>query len=261
MLSLVACEKENITSKFEDVPVVEAYLKANNVFEMKISRQIPFTDEVDYSTDDINNLNIFVSVDGSTYMLSSQGEGVYVDSALIISEGTQYELQFKFNDKNVTAITYIPAKPSNFQQSRAEMIIEQPDLSGSGGPFGGFPDQPDPVEFTWNNSDGSYYLIVVENIENNLVPVRDFGDNEIPAPSFRNEPSQGNSFELDSRRISYYGTHRIILYHLNPDYALLYDDGETTSQNLTTPLTGITNGVGIFTGMHSDTLLLEVKDQ
>jgi hypothetical protein len=58
----------------------------------------------------------------------------------------------------------------------------------------------------------------------------------------------------------YYGTHRIILYHVLPDYATLYDSNSTSSQNLSNPSTSILNGYGIFTGLNSDTLFVEVTE-
>jgi hypothetical protein len=50
----------------------------------------------------------------------------------------------------------------------------------------------------------------------------------------------------------------LILYHLNADYAALYNDTGNSSQNLTNPTTNIENGLGIFTGINADTLLLNV---
>jgi hypothetical protein len=42
------------------------------------------------------------------------------------------------------------------------------------------------------------------------------------------------------------------------NYALLYVEGESTFQNLTIPLTGRRNSAGIFAGMNSDNLFLEL---
>ena len=37
---------------------------------------------------------------------------------------------------------------------------------------------PDPISLTWDNNDGSYYIVVIENMETTLIPIRDFGDND-----------------------------------------------------------------------------------
>jgi len=89
-----------------------------------------------------------------------------------------------------------------------------------------------------------------------------FQTGDQPPPSlFLNKPTQGSTYEIPFGSFSYYGTHRILLYHVNPDYALLYEDQETSSQNFSTPISGINNGFGIFTGMSSDELLLEIKPE
>jgi hypothetical protein len=43
--------------------------------------------------------------------------------------------------------------------------------------------------------------------------------------------------------------------------AALYSDNSNSSQNLSNPTTNITNGLGIFTGISSDTLYLQVKQK
>lgn len=53
----------------------------------------------------------------------------------------------------------------------------------------------------------------------------------------------------------------IILYHVLPDYASLYEENTTSSKNLTNPSTSITNGYGIFTGLNSDTLYIDAEEQ
>lgn len=258
LIVIVSCEENDESSLFEDVPVIEAYLQANNIFEMTVERQIPFADEVDYSSDDIDNLDITITCDDGEFTLTPVGDGKYVDSSLIISTGTQYVLSFTFNDQEVSAITQIPSVPDSTEQSVTTINIEQMDDETM---FQGGIDMPDPVEIEWYNDDESYYLVVVENIEDDPESIVELDDDDDrPEMQFRNEPTQGSGVSIQARSFSYYGTHRIVLYHLNADYATLYDDEETTSQNLTTPITSIENGVGIFTGANSDTLWLEVYE-
>jgi hypothetical protein len=75
-------------------------------------------------------------------------------------------------------------------------------------------------------------------------------DENRPDFAFRKEPNQSNETELSSRDFQYYGNHSIELYHLNPDYAALYNSNSTSSQNLTNPITNVENGLGIFTGIN-----------
>jgi hypothetical protein len=257
LLVIAGCEKEEV-SEFTDSPIIESYLEPGNYLNVKISRQIPFTSDVEYSSDDINNLAITLVYNNTTHTLTPLGNGLYVDSSLIVTEGTQYDISFVYNDKNVTAYTKIPSKPQNYTQSVTQISITRLD-SASGPPSGGIT-QPDPVELTWDNTDGSYYIVVIDNIETTLDPIRDFGGNAPPGNRFRKAPTAVPSTEIRAMEFQYYGTHRIILYHVLPDYASLYDDNSTSSQNLTNPSTSIVNGYGIFTGLNSDTLFIEVKE-
>jgi len=258
LLFVISCNKEGI-SEFTDSPIIESYLNPGDYFIVKISRQLPFSSDVSYSSDDINNLSVQVKINNLVHILQPVGNGTYIDSSLIVAENDTYYLSFYFNSKNVYAYTYVPSKPANITQSVTEIQIQRMDTS-SGPPSGGG-NMPDPVKITWDNPDNSYYLFVVENMETTLDPIRDFGKNSPPSNFFRKQPSNSSSEEIRSMEFQYFGTHRIIVYHVLPDYASLYDQNSTSSQNLTNPSTSITNGYGIFTGLNSDTLWLEVKEQ
>ena len=156
----------------------------------------------------------------------------------------------------MSAYTYVPSKPVDFTQSVTEMYIEAMD-SSSGPPTGGMT-QPDPIELNWTNSDNSYYLVLVENMEDTLDPIRDFGDDAPPGNRFKKSPTNSDFEELRSMEFQYFGMHRVILYHVLPDYATLYEENSTSSQNITNPSTSIVNGYGIFTGLSTDTLYVDV---
>lgn len=257
IIILPSCKKED-NKEFTDSPIIESYLEPGGYLTVAITRQIPFSSDVTYSSDDINNLSINVSYNNSSHVLTSLGNGKYIDSTIIISAGINYNLSFLYNSKKVTAYTYIPLKPTNFTQSVSEITITRQVVSST--PPTTMPTMPDPINFTWDNKDGSYYLMLVENMETTLDPIRDFGGKAPPGNRFRKSPSNTSSNELRAMEFQYYGTHRIILYHVLPDYATLYDQSSTSSQNLSNPSTSIINGYGIFTGLNSDTLFVEVKE-
>jgi hypothetical protein len=256
---LTSCTKEE-NSEFTDTPIIESYLAAGNYLTVKVSRQVPFSSNVTYSSNDTNNLVIQVSSNNETHTLASLGGGHYIDSSIIVTEGAKYDLSFVFNSKTVSAYTYIPTKPLSFAQSATEISITKVDFSSGPPSGGGTFTQPDPIELTWDNPDNSYYLFIVENLESTLTAIRDFGDNAPPGNIFRKSPTNAASEQLRPNDFQYYGTHRIILFHVLPDYASLYNQNSTSSQNLTNPSTSIINGYGIFTGLNSDTLFVEVKE-
>jgi hypothetical protein len=102
-------------------------------------------------------------------------------------------------------------------------------------------------------------MVVVKNTETTLVATYNNTDTTRQRPVFRNQPTQGSSQQLRSQQFEYYGHHYIILYHINPEYAGLYDDSGNSTQNLRQPPTNIVNGTGIFTAISSDTLDFTVK--
>jgi hypothetical protein len=257
LLCSAGCRKEDVIA-FTDAPVIESYLRPGADLNVNIRRQIPFSSGVTYSSDDINNLTVQVIINNSViHTLQPLGNGQYTDNSHTVAEGDSYTLSFRFDSKDVTAYTYVPARPANAVQSVTDIYIERMD-STSGPPTGGM---PDPVEITWDNPDGSYYLIVVECVENVLDPIRDFGDDGPPSNIFRKQPTNGSSEEIRPMEFQYYGTHRVTIYHVLPDYASLYDQNSSSSQNLTNPSTSIINGYGIFTGLNSETLWIEVREQ
>ncbi|HQW26081.1 MAG TPA: DUF4249 family protein [Saprospiraceae bacterium] len=257
MLLIHGCTQQE-TSEFTDWAIIETYIQPGDYLNVKVTRQLPFSSDVEYAADDINNLSITVTSDNIVYNLTPLGDGIYIDSSLIVAENAEYTLSFLFNSQVVSAYTYIPSKPRNFKQSVTSIYVTRID-STSGFPTGGF-SMPDPVELTWDNPDHDYYLAIVENVETTLDPIRDFGDNDPPSNIFRKSPTTAAATEIRSQEFQYFGTHRIILYHVLPDYAALYNESTTSSQNLTNPSTSITNGYGIFTGLNADTLFIEVRE-
>ena len=252
-----ACTKSG-SSEFTDTPIVESYLKPGDHPLIKISRQIPFSSTSNMSADDINSLSIRITNNNNSVILTPLGEGKYIDSSMILTENERYELSFIYNSKVVSAYTDIPSKPFHFKQSATSITIPQMNISSW--PPTTTPTMPDPVSLTWENSDASYYIVIIENMETTLTPIRDFGDIAPPGNMFRKPPTTSPGLEINSMEFQYYGNHRLILYHVLPDYASLYSDNQTSSQNLTNPSTSLVNGYGIFTGLNSDTLYINVKE-
>ncbi len=118
----------------------------------------------------------------------------------------------------------------------------------------------EPVTLRWVNGDDSYYIVVIENIETTLDLIRDFGDTTTAPHIFKKLTTTSSGLQLRPQEFQYYGKHRLILYHVLPDYASLYSQNSTSSQNLTNPSTSIMNGYGIFTGLNSDTLNFTVRE-
>jgi len=254
LLIISSCSKDEM-SGFTDTPIIESYLKPGDYLNVRIRKQTAFS-SVD-STSDVNvdNLAVTVTLNGTTRSLKPLGNGKYIDSSIRVSGNDRYTLSFPYNSKHVQAYTYIPSKPSNLTLSATELSIEQVTI-GIGPPSG---NMASPVTISWSNPDNTYYLLVVENMEGTLSAIRSFGNGTPPSNLFRKQPTNLSSAEIRPMEFQYYGRHRIIIYHVLPDYAALYNQSSTSSQNLANPSTSITNGYGIFTGLNSDTLMINVK--
>jgi hypothetical protein len=254
---LFSCEKNS--QPFTDTPIIEAYLSEGAHPVVKIYRQIPFSSDVTYSSDVINALSVNLGFSGSSVSLLPLGDSLYSDTTVSISEGIKYTLSFSFNLKTVSAYTTVPSKPEEFTQSATTISVARMDSTFTPG-AGGFT-MPDPVVLKWKNTDTSYYIVVIENMETVLDPIRDWGTSTRPGSMFRERPTTASGLELRPQEFQYFGKHRIILFHIQPDYASLYDNnGVSSSQNLTNPSTSIVNGYGIFTGLNSDTLYIQVNE-
>ncbi|MEP7323987.1 MAG: DUF4249 family protein [Saprospiraceae bacterium] len=252
---IIQCTKVDTIADLEPRAVVEAYLGAGDSISIQVFQEIPFgsTDTLGVP---ITGLNIKITVNNNSFQLHDADSGVYT-SPTIILENQTYTLEFTYKDKKVTAFTTIPEYPKGFQISVHE-ITRAPLGPGSfgGGGFG----LPEPVDLTWTNPDQSFYLSAYRNIE--LAPEAINGGIIQFGRRFRlrfNEPTQGTSAQIQPFQFEYYGRHDILLMHVLPEYAALYENTGNSSLNLDPPQTNITNGLGIFTGFAADTMELLVK--
>lgn len=230
-------------------PVVQAYLMPGRVAEVKVTRETFFLDADTLIA--ITDLDMSVEAQGWLYEMTPQGGGMYLNKDLVVEEGRTYNLLLKYNDLLVSAVTNIPSKPKDFKQSATSMAV--PTIAD--GFSNGF---PDPIELTWSNPDGRYYLVVVEVAQENPKLINS-GNSNRPPFAFRNDPTQADRYLLRPQQFQYYSLYRVILYEVTEDYAALYQTNGTSSINIKTPATNVKNGLGIFTGMNSDTLFVDIK--
>ncbi len=253
LAAFAACKKESTNPEFEDKPVIAAYLTVGDTARLNISRLTPFASNSQFSSDNINALQVFINTNNTSYQLQSRGNGNYVASNpfLKIDSSSTYNLSLVFNGKNVTASTTIPTKPKGYTQSATSFSMTQITATTTT-----FPTFPGPIKLTWINSDNSYYLVVVENIE--VSPEAINLKTDLPTRIFKNTPLQTNTYDIRANQFHYFGNHRLILYHINADYAALYTNNNNSSNNLTNSQTSVNNGAGIFTGLNADTLYVKV---
>lgn len=262
---LMSCEKDSNFIQGGAKPIVEAYLVAGKPIVLSVKKEIAYNEDTSNTESAINGLDIKISDGTNTYSLTSIGEGVYQsDTNVKLKVGVTYNLSFIYNDKSITASTIIPSKPVGFTTDITSIARTKLNLSSGGGFGGGFVDGNTDINLSWSNPNSDYHFVVVDNLEVNPVLIitlpttTNFSD---LTRRFRSQPVQGTSTQLRSQQFQYFGKHNIVLLKVNPDYAALYNSTGSTSQNISTPPSTITNGLGIFTGVNADTLAFMVKQK
>ncbi len=265
-----SCTETHSVIDANEKPVIEAFLAPGHPVSLKLTTVIGYTGEEssDSVARPIDGQQIQIKVsDGSIFTLNSVGDGIYESKATdIVKFGLTYTLDFTYNGLPISATTVIPTRPTGFKISKDIVYRSKIDLSsgtgGFGGP-GGFQEDRTPIEASWDNPNGEYHFVALINTEENpesivILPT----DTDTPLPPFNrrinNEPTTATVTNIMPQTFQYFGKHYAILYRLNPDYAALYRSTGTTTQNISTPPTSITNGLGIFTGVNADTLIVNV---
>jgi hypothetical protein len=240
VLIVSACTKEKTVNGALEA-VVEGYLMDDQPVEIKISKE-SITGTID-SLEPITGLSVVVINNGIAYPLNDAGNGLYQNSSLTARQGETYELQFEYNNEKVSAVTKVPEKPSGFQGSATTLTAPLPPSPGT------IPTRPDPVTFTWSNPSNDYHLMLVRYIGTDSTEINTGGAIRLGRGTFRTEPTQLNTQDVMPMQFKYYGLHEVLLYRILPEYAALYEDNGTNSNNLTDPPGNIVNGQGIFTGV------------
>lgn len=238
--------------------VVEAYLYVGHPFKVVVSNLVGVTEV------DVDNFSITISNNEASFVLNPAGNGLYVsnDDILVKEDAGDYTLHFMQDDVEVSSLSIVPSKPVSFTLSATEIEIEPREIGN--GPIGGPGTiDDDIIGLNWSNAIKDFYFPYFENIEENPELINsnlDTTDGNRPRIFFRGEPTQESSSEIRPLQFQYYGRYNVILFHVNADYAALYKEQDNSSSlNLQPPFTNVVNGMGIFTAIHSDTVVLTVK--
>ena len=258
---MVSCEKEtqnNIPMKYI---VVEGYPSPGDSANIEISKILMYASN-DSVVQTIDTLHVKFTVNHNTFLLSSIGNGKYFlqNNTFKIKDGDSVSIAFTCSGQTITAGTTIPSKPQNFKASDTSISI--PAVTGGYG-YRQQGNTITPILLTWNNPDNSYYLVAIQTAEANPVPInaRDTVGTNARFRISRTQPYASSGISIGAGQFIYFGKQRIILYHLNADYAALYNFSGNTTLDISEPHTNIINGFGIFSGINADTLYIDVLQQ
>jgi hypothetical protein len=253
------------TLSIEKVVVVESFLAPGQPASIKLSSVIPFTtDTTTEIANAISGMEVSISTGDLNYDLFEMTDtpGTYEEPTkrLVIEEGETYQLQFVYQDMEVIGSTQIPLKPGNFEIS--DTLIKLPRVTEDSG-LGGMPSMTE-IELTWDNDESDYYLLTIQYMEeeyDTINTVFEIEDAEAAA-NFSSQPLQVNFYSIRSMQFSFFGRYQIVLSHINPEYARLFETlSQSSLEGLTEPESNVINGKGIFTSYNSDTLWIDVLEE
>ncbi|WP_375587358.1 DUF4249 family protein [Flagellimonas aurea] len=265
-LQMISCE-DIPDYEMQSEPVVEAFLySGETVDDIILKKSSPYNDENDVRTEYIPDADARILHRDRMYNLTpingESGHYAYLGNDLVIAIGDTYILEFEHNGEIVHAETVIPPLPQNSVISKEGIyvpVIDTPtELRNFTESF------QETIDISWDNSTGEYYYLLIENLEEDPEPI-----NQLDALAeitenfeFISSPTQSNIFSLRATvHYNQYGRHRVTLYHVNEEYAQLYESTSQDSRDLSEPYTNIKNGLGIFTGFSSETFYFEVMKE
>jgi len=244
---IVSCNQESIEQAETKTTIVEGYLSAGNpVDSLRVTQSYSYG-QMEEEIITLNDLIITLADDNNQFELRSIGNGYYQNTDLIIDAGKFYQLEFERDGEIISAETSISRTQVGLKKIEAGVF-----------PTGGIT-IPDPVEVSWNNTNGDYYYVLIKNIETNPEYVNENIAEFEGQLQFITEPLISDFYAIRTQReLLQFGTYQIIVFRVNPEYAALYESSGSSTLSLEEPPSNIVNGLGIFTGVSSDTLYLEV---
>lgn len=251
-----ACDDDTVAIFDTESVVVQSYLYANNAVDsFRVTQAIGSTE----TSDDIvtfDDLSITINDGSADYVLNPIGAGYYQNMDLVIENGKTYEMDFEHDGMAISSTTYVPEN-KEVAISQSEIYVEKV-YAGVMMP----PTQTDPITVSWDNTEGDYYYVVVQNIEETPEYIdENLATAQFTRPRIITEPLVISDYNVDTRRdIQFFGTYQIVVYRVNPEYAALYATAENTSTSLVEPSSNIDNGLGIMTGISTDTVFFEVNE-
>lgn len=267
IIIISSCEDVPDFDSEESEPVVEAFIyEGESVDDIYLKKTVPFNSGSDIEPELISHAIITITSNGQNFVLSpftdQPGRYFYDGNDLSVNIGDNYQLTFEYEDRIISSTTTIPSEPEGVDISPES--IEIPEINSLLDLRDFRESFQQTIDVIWNNTENSYYYLVIENIEDNpqsIDPTDVLGGLGINF-EFTTSPTQQNILELRPLiHYTQYGMHKVTIYHVNEEYALLYETSSQDSRDLNEPYSNINNGLGIFSGFASQEVYFEVIKQ
>jgi len=264
-LVLFSCEDEDLNNIAENQFVVEAFIYAGEqIKDIRIKSTFPLANEEDTSIP-IIDADVSLIKNGQRYnLISSGGDGFYQYPAddLSVETGDVFNLEVIHNGITATAETIVPTPTRGLSLSTDSLkvprivladgreVIEETLRNFLGN---------SQIEATWDNDEEDLYFMVVESVSDMIDPI-------FPGPiiealagfRFVSEPTEDASLTFLGGSLVSFGTYEVRVYHINQEYAALYENRTQDSRDLNEPPSNVQNALGIFSAFNSQEAFFEV---
>lgn len=264
----LSCDDENLNNIAANQFVVEGFIYANEpIDDIRIKSTFPLADEEDTSMP-INNATVTIMKDGQRYdLIPSGNDGFYHYPAddVRVETGDIFNLEVVHNGITATAETIVPTptrglklstdslKVPRLQLSQGREVVEEQIRSFL---------QSSSIEATWENAEEDLYFMVVETVKDTIIPI-------FPGPvldalagfRFVSEPTEDSSLTFIGGTLVSFGTYSVTVYHINQEYAALYENRTQDSRDLNEPPSNVQNALGVFSAFNSQEAFFEVAQE
>jgi hypothetical protein len=261
----LSCAEENLNDIAANQFVVEAFLYAGEpIDDIRIKSTFPLAETEDTSLP-INNAQVSLYKNGKKYDLIASGkEGFYhyPNNNVSVNTGDVFQLEVVHNSITAIAETTVPTPTTGLRLSLDSLKVPQLPIN-----LGREAIVATIMKFlassrivaTWDNLDGDLYFMVVESVNEELDPI--FPSQVIEALErfrFVSEPTEESSLTFLAGTLASFGRYRVKVYHINQEYAALYENREQDSRDLNEPPSNVQNALGVFSAFNSQSAFFEV---
>ena len=239
--------------------VVEAFLFAEEPVDNIIIRHTSPLEKTSLTTDPIDDALVVLIKNDRKFPLEATGDSghyTYPLQDLQVNVGDLFRIEINHDGITAFGETIVPEATKDLRIS--ETLIKLPPI----GP--GFADSLNKINLfvNWNNLNNELHFMTIEDLEKVKDPI--FPDqiaSQLEQFRFVSEPTRESLFYINAANFTTFGKYIVKVYHINQEYADLYESLAQDSRDLNEPLSNITNALGIFSAFASDSVFFEIRRQ
>lgn len=260
-----SCGDENLNNIAANQFVVEGFIYAGEpIDDIRIKTTFPLTEEEDVSVP-INDAMVTLIKEGQRFNLVASGsDGFYhyPGDDVSVETGDEFQLEVVHNGITANAATTVPTPTTGLTLNIDSLKVPALPLSqGRDAIVMAITTflQGSRIDATWDNPDGDLYFMVVESVGDFIDPI--FPQQVLDALEgfrFVSEPTDGTSLFLLGGSLVSFGQYEVTVYHINEEYAALYENRTQDSRDLNEPPSNVVNALGVFSAFNSQSAFFEV---